>query len=140
MPRDSTKRRTAPGSALRDQGGLSVRATANLASGCRAASQSIGISTSVKLPGSRGVDCGHDERHVRLKGWPLLNPNDDDRNAPAGHILLMPHVLVGGQEDLEARVLGHGQQVTVLQRVPMPCAAVRTVWPIRNVRIGTGVA
>jgi hypothetical protein len=61
-----------------------------------------------------GVDCGHGERHVRLKGWPLMNPNDDDRNGPAGHILLMPHVLVGGEEDLEAGLLGHSQQLAVL--------------------------
>ena len=89
---------------------------------------------------SRGVHCGHDKRDVRLKGWPLLKPDDDDRNGPAGHVLLIPHVLVSGREDLEARVLGHGQQVAVLQRVQCSCAAVRTVWPIRNVRIGTGVA
>ena len=54
----------------------------------------------------RGVHRGHDTRDVRLKGWPLLNPDDDDRNGPAGHVLLIPHVLVGGQEDLEAGVLG----------------------------------
>jgi len=52
---------------------------------------------------SRGVHCGHDRRDVRLKGWPLLKPDDDDRNGPADHVLLIPHVLVGRQEDLEAR-------------------------------------
>ena len=37
----------------------------------------------------------------------------------AGHILLMPHVLVSGDEDLEARLVGHGQQLAVLQGVPV---------------------
>ena len=40
-------------------------------------------------------------------------------NGPAGHVLLVPQVLVGGQEDFKGRVLGHGQQVAVLQRVPV---------------------
>jgi hypothetical protein len=34
-------------------------------------------------------------------------------------ILLIPHVLVGRQQDLEARVLGHGQEVAVLESVPV---------------------
>ena len=77
---------------------------------------------------------------MRLKGWPLLNPDDDDRNGPAGHVLLIPHVLVGGQEDLEAGVLGHGQQVAVLQRVPVLLRGRAHSVAVRNSRIGTGVA
>ena len=38
-----------------------------------------------------------------------LLANDDDGNGPAGQILLVPNVLVGGQEDLKPRLLGHGQ-------------------------------
>ena len=77
---------------------------------------------------------------MRLKGWPLLNPDDNDCDGPAGHVLLMPYVLVGGQEDLETGVLGGGQQVAVFSVSQCSCAAVRTVWPVRNSRIGTGVA
>jgi hypothetical protein len=104
--------------------------------GRRSVDRNIHLSEAAR---GRRVFCGHDTRAVRLKGWPLLKPDDDDRNGPAGHILLIPHVLVGGQEDLKASVLGHGQQLTVLQRVPRLLRGRARGVADQELRIGTGV-
>jgi hypothetical protein len=61
--------------------GLSARAPANLTAATASATRGQGLATA--------------EARWRR------------RNGPAGHVLLIPHVLVGGQEDLKARVLSH---------------------------------
>ena len=65
------------------------------------------------------MDRFYDELDMRLKTRPLLEAENHDCNLAARKILLIAHVLVGRQQDLEACVLGHSQEVAVLQRVPV---------------------
>ena len=62
---------------------------------------------------------GHDQGHMRLKRWPLLNADNYDCNGPTGQVLLMLQVLVRREEDLETGVLGGGQKDAVLPSVPL---------------------
>jgi hypothetical protein len=75
-----------------------------------------------------------------LKCWPLLNADDDDGNGPTGQVPLMLQVLVRSEEDLETGMLAAVNRSPFFSLSQCSCAAVGTVWPIRNSRIGTGVA
>lgn len=48
----------------------------------------------------------------------MLLPQHYNRVFPASKVLLIPHVLVGRQKELEASLFGCRQQVTVLSLVP----------------------
>ena len=49
---------------------------------------------------------------------PLRISQDADRDGAAGQILLVANVLVGGDQHVEARGFGSGEQVAIPERVP----------------------
>jgi hypothetical protein len=65
------------------------------------AAHAIAFSRGCHVVGRRGwlqprVNRGDDVCDGRLKGWPLLQPDHNDGNGPAGQVLLVSNVLVGG--------------------------------------------
>ena len=89
----------------------------------------------------RRVDRRRDTVRMAFKTRsPLSVSEHDDCDAPAGEILLVTHVLVSGDEHIEALGLRRAEQCAVLQGGPSLFVAVLTVWPERKARRGTGVA
>src|ERR1700678_2069666 len=54
----------------------------------------------------------------RTKAGPLLQTKDHHRNSPPRKVLLIAHVLVGGQQDIESFRLSSRQQLTILELFP----------------------
>jgi hypothetical protein len=65
-----------------------------------------------------GIDRFDDEVNVGLEARPLLATQNHDRDFSAREILLIAHVLVGGQEHFEAGRIHGQQQLAVLEGVP----------------------
>ena len=49
---------------------------------------------------------------------PLRRAEDDNGYAPAGQVLLVAHVFIGGDKDIETSRLGRGEQVTIAESIP----------------------
>jgi hypothetical protein len=65
-----------------------------------------------------GIDRFDDEVNVGLEARPLLATQNHDRDFSAREILLIAHVLVGGQEHFETGRIRGQQQLAVLEGVP----------------------
>lgn len=68
-----------------------------------------------------GLGCsdGFDDTvNMELNLRPLLAAQDDDGNSAASNILLIAHVSIGGEHDIESRCLGRIQQIAVFEAVP----------------------
>jgi hypothetical protein len=90
--------------------------------------------------GYRCLDGFDDAPNIWPKAWPLLQTENHDRYFPACEILLIRHVLVGGQQNVEAVGFCGREQFAILSVSQPCCAAVRTSCPSRKARMGTGVA
>ena len=55
---------------------------------------------------------------MRLKTRPLLEPENYNRDFAASEILLIPHVLIRGQQHVEALGFCRLKQLTILEPVP----------------------
>ena len=60
----------------------------------------------------------YDTLDVKTKFWPLLLAEYHDCDFPAGKILLVPHVLVSGQQDVKTGLFCSRQQVAIPERIP----------------------
>jgi hypothetical protein len=60
----------------------------------------------------------HHAADIWPKAWPLLQTENHDRYFPACEILLIRHVLVGGQQHVEAVRFCGREQFAILERVP----------------------
>src|SRR5207253_283050 len=49
---------------------------------------------------------------------PLRRPRTTRGYAVAGQVLLVAHVFIGGDKDIETGLLGRGEQVTIAERIP----------------------
>jgi hypothetical protein len=49
---------------------------------------------------------------------PLRRAEDDNGYAPADQVLLVAHVFIGGDKDIETSRLGRGEQVTIAESIP----------------------
>ena len=49
---------------------------------------------------------------------PLRRAEDDKGYAAAGQVLLVAHVFIGGDKDIETSRLGRGEQVTIAESIP----------------------
>src|SRR5579863_9882086 len=68
--------------------------------------------------GCRGSDGFHNQGNVWPKTGPLLQAKNHNRNFAAHKVLLMAHVLVGGQQHIEATRFCGRKQFAILERVP----------------------
>jgi hypothetical protein len=87
-----------------------------------------------KAPGGSLIDRANNLLHVRSNLLPLLTAEDQDCNLPTGKALLLPHVLVSGDQHLECGFFGDPEQVSIPKPVPTllrSCADNVTlkVWP-----------
>lgn len=60
----------------------------------------------------------HNKRYVALDSWPTGREQNDDGQATTGQILLVLEILVGCNEDLEARLFSRCNEFTVLKLRP----------------------
>jgi len=56
---------------------------------------------------------------------PLRSTQDNKGYAPASKVLLVTHILVACQKNIETAALGHGQQITIGERIPSPVFGLR---------------
>jgi hypothetical protein len=68
--------------------------------------------------GFSSIDRFLDQSNVRPQAWPLLYAENHDRDFAARKTLLIAHVLVGGQQYIEAVGFRGRKQLTILKRVP----------------------
>ena len=55
---------------------------------------------------------------MQFYDWPLRRAEDDKGYAAAGQVLLVAHVFIGGDKDVETGRLGCVEQVTVAESIP----------------------
>jgi hypothetical protein len=56
--------------------------------------------------------------NVRAQLRPLLTSENHDGDFPTCEVLLMAHVLVCGQQDIESALFRRRQQIDIAQRIP----------------------
>lgn len=71
-----------------------------------------------KLAWLEATGCGHNRARVRLKLRPTRGPQHEDREPAASQILLIPKILVGGDEHVEAHRFSGLDEHTVLKLGP----------------------
>jgi hypothetical protein len=76
------------------------------------------MSTSAKLPGVAVLTASTYKLDVWPNVRPLLLAKHDDCNCPGRKVLLISHVLVGRQKQIEPGLFRCRQQFAVLQFVP----------------------
>jgi hypothetical protein len=55
---------------------------------------------------------------MQFYGRPLRRAEDDNGYAAAGQVLLVAHIFIGGDKDIETSCLGRDEQVTVAESIP----------------------
>ena len=68
--------------------------------------------------GYRSFDGLHSTPNMWPEAGPLLHSKNHDRDSPSRKVLLIRHVLVGGQQHVEAVRFCGREQFAILERVP----------------------
>jgi hypothetical protein len=72
----------------------------------------------------------HDALNMRPKAWPLLLAETYDGDSAARKVLLIAHILIGRQQQVEAFRFCGREQLAILERVPALLRSCAHVMPL----------